>query len=99
MNQFQVRKTDRPKAMPKASELTFGQHFTDHWFQARYKDGQGWYDSKIEPYGTIAMDPAATVLQYGQTLFEGLKAYQWQDGSVHLFRPEFNYHRMAQGAE
>lgn len=48
--------------------------------------------------GTIPLSPAATVLNYGQALFEGLKAFRRQDGTIVLFRPEMNAHRMQQGA-
>ena len=50
------------------------------------------------PYGTLALDPAASVLHYGQAMFEGLKAYRLADGRISLFRPDRNAHRMATGA-
>jgi branched-chain amino acid aminotransferase len=87
------------KDLPLAKNLSFGQHFSDHWFSARYAEGRGWYDSKIEPYGQITLDPAASVLHYGQALFEGMKAFCQPDGTVALFRPEFNYRRLCAGAE
>ncbi|GAA5229364.1 branched-chain amino acid aminotransferase [Arthrobacter cryoconiti] len=72
----------------------FGDYFTDHTAVVDYKvdvDGVGgWSNARIEPYGPIAMDPAASVLHYGQEIFEGLKAYRHGDGSVWSFRPEAN---------
>lgn len=53
----------------------------------------------LQPMGTLQISPAATVLNYGQALFEGLKAFRRQDGSIALFRPESNAQRMQQGAE
>ena len=76
----------------------FGDYFTDHTAVIDYKvDGSGagvWQNARIEPYGPIAMDPAAAVLHYGQEIFEGLKAYRHADGSVWTFRPEANAARM-----
>jgi len=63
-----------------------------------YTDGQGWHDARIVPYGALALDPAASVLHYGQAMFEGLKAYRLADGRISLFRPDRNAHRMATGA-
>lgn len=88
-----------PKVMPPAKDLRFGQYFSDHWFWSKYKEGQGWYESRLEPYGTLALDPAASVFHYGQALFEGMKAFRRPDESIWLFRPEFNHQRMADGAE
>ena len=76
----------------------FGDYFTDHTAVIDYKvdeSGAGvWQNARIEPYGPIAMDPAASVLHYGQEIFEGLKAYRHADGSVWSFRPEANAARM-----
>ncbi|MDK1359347.1 branched-chain amino acid aminotransferase [Arthrobacter sp. zg-Y1219] len=76
----------------------FGDYFTDHTAVIDFKvDDSGvgvWQNARIEPYGPIAMDPAAAVLHYGQEVFEGLKAYRHADGSVWTFRPEANAARM-----
>lgn len=53
----------------------------------------------LQPMGTLQLSPAATVLNYGQGLFEGMKAFRRQDGTVVMFRPERNAWRMQQGAE
>ncbi len=63
-----------------------------------WSEGIGWHDAEVGPYGPIAMDPAAAVLHYAQEIFEGLKAYRHDDGSVWAFRPEANAARMAQSA-
>lgn len=88
-----------PKAMPPTKDLRFGQYFSDHWFWSKYKEGQGWYDSRVEPYGPMTIDPAASVFHYGQALFEGMKAFRRPDESIWLFRPEFNHQRMRDGAD
>ncbi len=87
------------KKLPPSSELGFGRIFTNHWFSSHYSAGKGWYKSAVEPYGNISMNPAASVLHYGQALFEGMKAFRQTDDSIVLFRPEFNYNRMVNGAE
>ncbi|MFZ0218361.1 MAG: branched-chain amino acid aminotransferase [Candidatus Dormiibacterota bacterium] len=71
----------------------FGHHFTDHMVQIVWDREQGWHDAAIVPYGPISLDPAATVLHYAQTIFEGLKAYAQPDGSVAAFRADANARR------
>lgn len=76
----------------------FGRVFSDHMVTIRYSDADGWHDARIEPRGTIPMDPAAAVLHYAQEIFEGLKAYKTADGAT-LFRPEENARRFQRSAE
>ncbi len=87
------------KTLPPTNDLGFGKHFSDHIFVSRYSTGKGWHDSKVMPYGPFQMDPAASVLHYGQALFEGMKAFKQKDGSVAVYRPHFNWQRMVDGAE
>ncbi len=87
-----------PKNLPDSNQLGFGQHFSDHWFYSKYSKGKGWFESAVAPYKAIELDPAASVLHYGQALFEGMKAFRQPDGRVALFRPEFNIRRMQEGA-
>ena len=88
------------KAKPTdESKLGFGKIFTDHMFTMIYKDGKGWHNAVIEPYHTLQLDPTAMCLHYGQEIFEGLKAYRGQDGSIYLFRPTENIKRMNLSAE
>lgn len=81
------------------SKLGFGKIFTDHMFTMKYKEGKGWHDAVIEPYHLLKLDPTAMCLHYGQEIFEGLKAYRSQDGSIYLFRPTENIKRMNVSAE
>jgi branched-chain amino acid aminotransferase len=76
----------------------FGKFFTDHMVTATWTPDAGWHDGRIQPYGPIALDPAAAVLHYGQEIFEGLKAYRHPDGSVWAFRPEANAARFNRSA-
>jgi branched-chain amino acid aminotransferase len=95
---IRITKTTSPKPKPPETELGFGRYFSDHLFAMDYSPDRGWYDARIEPYGPIALDPAAGVLHYGQALFEGSKAFRGADGVVRLFRPEMHARRMAVGA-
>ncbi|WP_296667583.1 branched-chain amino acid aminotransferase [Demequina sp.] len=76
----------------------FGKVFTDHMARVSWRDGEGWRDRRIVPLAPLALHPGAAVLHYAQQVFEGLKAYRHEDGSVWLFRPEANAARMADSA-
>ncbi len=76
----------------------FGEVFTDHVARATWTPDAGWGHRRIEPFADLSLHPGATVLHYGQQVFEGLKAYRWADGSIRLFRPEANAARMAASA-
>ena len=94
MNQkIAITKTTEPKQKPDPDTLRFGDVFTDHMFIMDYKEGKGWYDPRIIPYGPLELDPAAAVLHYAQEMFEGLKTYITKDGEVQLFRPDMNAKR------
>src|SRR3546814_11854056 len=56
----------------------------------RYTEGKGWHDAQVMPRGPLTLDPATAVLHYAQDIFEGLKAYRLDDGSMALFRVEAN---------
>jgi len=89
-----INKADRLKPLPDSSSLGFGTIFTDHMFNMDYSPEKGWYNPRIEPYEPILMDPATMVLHYGQAVFEGLKAYRTEKGSIQLFRPGENFKRL-----
>jgi branched-chain amino acid aminotransferase len=76
----------------------FGLHFTDHMFVAEWTPDRGWYDARVTPYAPLSLDPATAVLHYAQEIFEGMKAYRHEDGSVWTFRPEENAARMVRSA-
>jgi branched-chain amino acid aminotransferase len=71
----------------------FGRVFTDHMVTIRWTKDGGWQDAQLRARAPISLDPAAAVLHYGQEIFEGLKAYRRDDGSIALFRPEQNARR------
>ena len=72
------------------ADPAFGRVFTDHMVSIRYTEGQGWHDAQVMPRGPLTLDPATAVLHYAQEIFEGLKAYRLDDGSMALFRVEAN---------
>lgn len=76
----------------------FGKHFTDHMVSIDWTIDAGWHNAHVQPYGPLTLDPAASVLHYGQEIFEGLKAYRHADGSIWTFRPEANAARLQRSA-
>ncbi len=78
--------------------LAFGEIFTDHMFVCDYVDGQ-WQTPEILPYQPMQIDPSARVFHYGQTVFEGMKAYKDDNGKVWLFRPNDNFERINKSSE
>lgn len=103
MTLFDVRRTATPTSdadrLKALADPSFGKYYVDHMAVADYTEDLGWHDLRIEPMADFAMHPAAAVLHYGQEIFEGLKAYRREDGSVWLFRPEKNAARFVRSAE
>lgn len=77
----------------------FGKHFTDHMVSIDWSVESGWHNAHVQPYGPLQLDPASSVLHYGQEIFEGLKAYRHTDGSIWTFRPEANAKRLQRSAK
>ena len=75
--------------------LTFSFTETKSMYVAKCKQNSEWEKGRIIPFGNLSLSPAATVLNYGQGLFEGMKAYRWEDGRIAMFRPERNARRAA----
>jgi branched-chain amino acid aminotransferase len=71
----------------------FGKVFTEYMVVIPYNEETGWGRGVLKPYGPILLDPASSVLHYGQAIFEGFKAYRQPDGHVKSFRPEANANR------
>lgn len=98
---IQITQVDPSQLKPKPSDeskLGFGDIFTDHMFAMDYESEKGWVNPRIEPYGSISIDPAAMGIHYGQEIFEGLKAYRAKDGGVYLFRAKENFERFNRSA-
>ena len=94
-----VTKTTNPR-LPhfKIETLQFGKHFTDHMLMADYEDGE-WKNVVIKPYAPFEVDPASAMLHYGQTIFEGIKAYKNTKDEVVIFRPDQNFIRFNVSAD
>ena len=80
------------------NEIAFGKHFTDHMLVADYEDGE-WKNVAIKPFSPISLDPSCAVLHYGQTIFEGIKAFKNDKGEVVIFRPDQNLIRFNVSAD
>lgn len=76
----------------------FGRYFTDHMVQIKWNEDRQWHDAEVVPYGPIAMDPATNSLHYGQSIFEGLKAYRRDDDEIVTFRGDRNAARFRRSA-
>lgn len=95
---YRVEENPHPaSAQERAKVLAspgFGVYFSDHMGRATWTAEDGWGDYRVVPYGPTALDPAGAVLHYGQEVFEGLKVYRHEDGSLWTFRPTYNALRM-----
>ena len=100
--QFTPHLSDHRATPERRAELMadpgFGKVFTDHMVTATWTSAKGWHDGAVVPFGPISLSPAAAVLHYAQEIFEGLKAYRHEDGSVWAFRPQANAGRLARSA-
>ena len=98
MDLFPITRTTAPKAKPADDTLSFGKVLTDHMFLMNYDEGQGWHTPRIVPYGPLSLDPATSVLHYGQAIFDGLKAFRGADGKIRLFRADRHAERFNRSA-
>ncbi len=80
------------------NQIEFGKVFSDHMFMADYSDGE-WKNFKIVPYAPLSFMPGSSIFHYGQSVFEGMKAYKGQNGEISIFRPEINFERINASAE
>ncbi len=78
--------------------LPFGRVFSDHMLVMDYENG-AWQKPSIQPFADLSLTPATSVLHYGQTIFEGMKAYRNEDDEVFLFRADQNARRFNASAE
>src|SRR5580658_2902357 len=80
-----------------SSRPAFGTVLAPTMTVATYSKGE-WGRHELRPVGPIEMHPAAHVLHYSSTCFEGFKAYRWADGSVNVFRMDRHIERLRQSA-
>jgi len=79
------------------NNLTFSFTKTRSMYVSKCELGDEWQSGSIVPFDNLQISPAAGVLNYGQGLFEGMKAYKWDNGKIVIFRPEKNAKRAARG--
>ncbi|MFA5675559.1 MAG: branched-chain amino acid aminotransferase [Christensenellales bacterium] len=90
-----VNKAQNKKQKPQdETKLGFGKIFTDHMLTITYSRENGWHNAQIRPFENLSLSPACMVLHYGQTIFEGMKAYGTEQNGVNLFRPWDNFARL-----
>jgi branched-chain amino acid aminotransferase len=75
------------------NNLEFGKYISDHMLTVDYLDGK-WQEPSIVPYGDILMSPAMLSLHYGQSVFEGMKAFKNKNGDICIFRPQKHSERL-----
>lgn len=82
----------------KMQGLGFGKVFSEHMVIVPFREGEGWLQGELKPFGPLTISPAANVLHYGQAIFEGFKAYRQPDGGIKSFRPKANGRRFNESA-
>jgi branched-chain amino acid aminotransferase len=98
-SQIEIKHIEKSKiATVDFENLPFGSVFSDHMLTCTFKDGK-WQEPIIEPYAPISLDPSAKIFHYGQSIFEGMKAYKDAEGTTLLFRPLENHKRLNRSAE
>lgn len=78
--------------------LEFGKYVADHMFICDYADGE-WQQPMIVPFANLSLNPATLALHYGQTVFEGMKAFRMHNGRVNIFRIEKHYDRFVRSLD
>lgn len=91
---IKIELNKNPKPKPPLDNLGFGNNFSDHMFILDYSSEKGWHDARIIPYGPIAHEPSMMTYHYGQSIFEGLKAYRTKEDRIVMFRPDQNMARL-----
>ncbi|HYG52818.1 MAG TPA: branched-chain amino acid aminotransferase [Flavobacteriales bacterium] len=93
-----IKTTSSRLAQVDFSNLPFGRIFSDHMFVMDYKNG-AWQNAQIRPFENFSFSPSISALHYGQSVFEGMKAYRNKNNEVFLFRPHMNTKRMNHSAQ
>jgi branched-chain amino acid aminotransferase len=94
-----VRKTTHSRLKEADfSNLGFGKHIADHMLVCDYANG-GWHTPQIVPFANLSLSPTTLALHYGQTVFEGMKAFKMKDGSINIFRMEKHYERFSKSLQ
>lgn len=97
--EIRVERTNKTKLDQVDWEnLPFGKVFSDHMLVMDYKDGE-WQVPEVVPFESLSLHPATSAIHYGQSIFEGLKAYRNKDEEVVIFRPDKNAKRFKESCK
>ena len=80
------------------NKLEFGKYVSDHMLVCDYTD-KSWQTPQIVPFANLSLSPTALALHYGQTVFEGMKAFRMDDGRINIFRIDKHYDRFARSLD
>jgi branched-chain amino acid aminotransferase len=80
------------------NDLEFGKYIADHMLVCDYANGE-WKQPHIVPFSNLSLSPTALALHYGQTVFEGMKAFRMHDGRINIFRMEKHYERFVRSLQ
>jgi len=94
MDEIKYQLKERASKVAIPDNPGFGQYFTDHVFEMDYKPGIGWHNAVIKPVEYLSMHPATMFFHYGQSAFEGLKAFKTVKGEIVIFRPDKHFTRL-----
>ena len=94
-----VRKTNNSKLQDvDFDQLEFGKYVSDHMLICDYEKGE-WHQPQIVPFANLSVNPATLALHYGQTVFEGMKAFRMEDDRINIFRIEKHYDRFTKSLD
>jgi len=85
-------KSQAERKVTDTKSLPFGKIPTEHMFIAEYRNGE-WQNAQVVPFHDLTLSPLALCLHYGQTVFEGMKAFMMEDGHINVFRVDKHYER------
>lgn len=98
ITEIKIRKTNQSRIQEVDFEnLEFGKYISDHMLVVDY-NGE-WQQPHIVPFANLSLSPATLALHYGQTVFEGMKAFYMNDGRINIFRPDKHYDRFVKSLE
>ncbi|HEX7902799.1 MAG TPA: branched-chain amino acid aminotransferase [Chitinophagaceae bacterium] len=93
-----ITKAERSKLQElNLDNLPFGRYFSDHMLEADFENGE-WKNIEIKPYQPLLLSPSVAAIHYGQSIFEGIKAYKDRNGNAYIFRPHDNFRRFNKSA-
>ena len=94
-----VRKTNHSRINEvDFNQLEFGKYVSDHMLVCDYAN-EDWQTAQITPYANLSLSPSTLALHYGQTVFEGMKAFRTEDGRINIFRIDRHYDRFVKSLE